>query len=104
MTVTPRHAHLNSTSYSYDPHLQPTTTRTCTPPSRHSSHILNLLQLLPHLHHAIPNHPRIQSQRPLHRMLRFSAAVEPHDEVVALVVCGALFAGGFGEKEGAPVC
>lgn len=36
-------------------------------------------------------------------MLGFSAAVESQDEVVALVVCGALFAGGLGEEESAPV-
>ena len=36
-------------------------------------------------------------------MLGFGAAVESQDEVVALVVCGALFAGRLGQEESAPV-
>lgn len=36
-------------------------------------------------------------------MLGFGAAVESQDEVVALVVGGALFAGGLGEEKSAPV-
>ena len=36
-------------------------------------------------------------------MLRLSARVEAQDEVVALVVFGALFARRLGEQEGAPI-
>jgi hypothetical protein len=37
-------------------------------------------------------------------VLCLCARVEAHDEVVAIVVCCALLASGFGEEEGAPVC
>ena len=36
-------------------------------------------------------------------MLRLGARIESQNEVVSLVVFGALFAGGLGEQEGAPV-
>jgi len=37
-------------------------------------------------------------------VLGLCARVEAHDEVVAVVVEGALLAGGFGQEEGSPVC
>lgn len=37
-------------------------------------------------------------------MLRARGGVEANDEVVAVVVRGALLARGFGQQEGAPVC
>jgi len=72
-------------------------------PLRLAAHILDLLQLAPHLHHTIPNHARVQAQRPPHRMLRLGARVEAQDEVVALAVDGALLARRLGQQEGAPV-
>jgi hypothetical protein len=68
------------------------------------SHVPNLIQLRANLDHRIANHSRVQTERPLHRVLSFGARVEAHDEVVAVVVGCALLAGGFGEEESAPVC
>ncbi len=74
------------------------------PKLRQTPHILNILQRPPHPHNTIPNHPRIQPQRPFHRMLRLGRAVEPHNEVMPRMVQGAVFPQRLGQQEGAPVC
>lgn len=46
------------------------------PPVRLTRYILNILQLTPHLHQTVPNHSRIQSQRPSHGVLCSGARIE----------------------------
>lgn len=46
------------------------------PPVRLTRHILNILQLTPHLHQTVPNHSRIQSQCPSHGVLCSGTRIE----------------------------
>lgn len=46
------------------------------PPVRLTRHILNILQLTPHLHQTVPNHSRVQSQRPSHGVLCSGTRIE----------------------------
>ena len=73
------------------------------PPLHPAADLPNLLQRLPQPHDRKPNHPRIQPQRLSYGVLSPCGAVEAHDEVVAAVVGGLVFAGPFGEQEGPPV-
>lgn len=68
-----------------------------------SWHILDLLELGPHLHHRVPDQPWIQRHCSSQVMLCACTRIEAHDEVVPIVVCGLQFPGRVGEKEGAPV-
>lgn len=73
------------------------------PKVRFASHFPNLLQCSPHLNHAIPDHPGIQTQSSFYCMLCFRRAVESQEEVVSLVIGGALFARRLWEEESTPV-
>lgn len=78
----------------FSPHL---------PKLRLPTHILDILKLLPHLNHRVPNQPRIQTHRPPQRMLRLRTRIKAHDEVVSVVVCGLQLLRRLGEQERAPV-
>jgi len=68
-----------------------------------STYVLDIIKLVPHLHHTVSNHPRVQPQSPSHRMLCFCARIESHDEIMALGVGGSLFSEGLGKQECAPI-
>ncbi len=48
----------------------------------------NILKLGPHLDNRVADHPGVKTHRLLHSMLCLCARIEPHDEVVAVVVRG----------------
>ena len=73
-------------------------------PVRLSANIPHFVQLCSDLHHRVADHARVETESPLDGVLGLCARVEAHDEVVAVVVEGALLAGGFGQEEGSPVC
>jgi hypothetical protein len=69
----------------------------------HSRHILDVFELLAHLHHRVSDQSRIQTHRSSEGVLCTRTRIKAHDEVMAIVVCRLEFLGGFGKQESAPV-
>jgi len=69
----------------------------------HSRHVLDVFKLLAHLDYRVSDQSRIQAHCAAQGVLCARTRIEAHDEVVAIMVRGLQFLGGFWQEKSAPV-
>ena len=66
-------------------------------------HIMNFPQRAPHLHHATPDHARVDRDGLFDQFLHGGAGIESHDEVVSRIIAPLILLDRLGQEEAAPV-
>ena len=66
-------------------------------------HIMNFPQRAPHLHHATPDHARVDRHGLFDQFLHGGAGIESHDEVMSCIIAPLILLDRLGQEEAAPV-